>query len=108
MNDKRWRAERELIAARVTKLDPGICPQVVAEVLENTGPYALSVLSRSLRDDPRALLARSTTGSGQSCKEPPGAKGSSLPEPSCRRCGRTGPELRLDRFRGSLRTLSAA
>ena len=92
MNDKRWRAERELIAARVTKLDPGICPQVVAEVLENTGPYALSVLSRSLRDDPRALLAGAPPAVGSLVRSLR-AKGSSLPEPSCRRCGRTGPEL---------------
>ena len=85
---------RDLVASGVAEACPGLSTGAVRSAIAAAAPSgkALSVLARSLGPGPGALAVGAPPVAGRLVRELR-ARGATLPEPVCARCGRAHPKL---------------
>lgn len=84
----------ELVAQRVGQADPDLAPETVTAAMTAvvTNAAVLRDLARALEAGPGALAAGAPPSVGRLVSELR-ARGSTLAEPACVRCGRSGVPL---------------
>jgi len=98
---KDQQAWRDFVTLRVAQADPALSTGHVSSAIDAvaTNARALSVLARALEPGPGALFAGAPPVLGKLVAELR-SRGSSLPEPTCARCGRAHRELTASELGG--------
>jgi hypothetical protein len=94
LNEERFNLVAELVLTRVEQIDPALGPERVLLALRDaaTTGRALGLVKDALEDGPGALFTGAPPTVGLLVRALR-AQGSVIPEPCCRRCGRSHPKL---------------